>query len=430
MRCVATSCGWRRVPPTTSRSATAVPLTEDEFLAVLSREVKTRRESVEAFRAGGREDLATKEEAEIAILAEYLPAALTEAEIAALVDEGIAATGASSARDMGKVMGWLAPRTRGRADGKHVSELVVQALAQRRSGRPRRRDPLSPRRRDDRTMLTRRRRRRSTRFTRSDAAAPRDRGRDPHPRARPRSSAPTSCPTQPLDAAGGQLATRDIVAPGRSTSSSDVQTDRGAGRRQRGRRAQYDFTTENAIAIAADQQLAFERRVDRIDTTFAATAISEAGKALLKNAVLGPVGRGERTTLVGLDAARWAVVRTEAARVLDATLAHRTARYGGRRDPDAPVRPDGGRARRGRADARRRAHRAAGRPELVVQPDAHDDRAGRPRRPTSSPSGSRSARARSSSATARRSRPRTSRRSTRWGSARRCRTSRASAAGP
>jgi len=105
------------------------PLTDEEYLAVLSREVKTRRESVEAFRAGGREDLAAKEEAEIAIIGEYLPEALTEDEIAALVREGIAATGASSARDMGKVMGWLTPRTRGRADGKRVSELVVQALA-------------------------------------------------------------------------------------------------------------------------------------------------------------------------------------------------------------------------------------------------------------------------------------------------------------
>ena len=105
------------------------PLTEDELLAVLSREVKTRRESVEAFRGGGREDLATKEEAEIAIISAYLPQALTEAEIGDLVREAIAATGAATARDMGKVMGWLTPRTRGRADGKHVSELVVQALA-------------------------------------------------------------------------------------------------------------------------------------------------------------------------------------------------------------------------------------------------------------------------------------------------------------
>jgi uncharacterized protein YqeY len=105
------------------------PLTDDEFLAVLSREVKTRRESVEAFRAGGRDDLVAKEEAEIAILGDYLPAALSEEELTELVREGIAATGASSARDMGKVMGWLTPWTRGRADGKQVSELVVQALA-------------------------------------------------------------------------------------------------------------------------------------------------------------------------------------------------------------------------------------------------------------------------------------------------------------
>lgn len=105
------------------------PLSDDEFLAVLSREVKTRRESVEAFRTGGREDLASKEETEIEILGAYLPQALSEAEIAELIREAIAATGASTARDMGKVMGWLAPWTRGRADGKRVSELVVQALA-------------------------------------------------------------------------------------------------------------------------------------------------------------------------------------------------------------------------------------------------------------------------------------------------------------
>ncbi len=105
------------------------PLTEDEFVAVLGREVKTRRESVEAFRAGGREDLASKEEAEIAILATFLPAQLGDAELETLVAEAVAATGAASARDLGRVMGWLAPRTRGRADGKRTSELVAQALA-------------------------------------------------------------------------------------------------------------------------------------------------------------------------------------------------------------------------------------------------------------------------------------------------------------
>lgn len=105
------------------------PLTDDEFLAVLTREVKTRRESVDAYTKAGRADLAAKEQAEIEILAQYLPQALTEAEIAALIDEAIAATGASSARDLGKVMGWLSPRTRGRADGKVVSGMVASALA-------------------------------------------------------------------------------------------------------------------------------------------------------------------------------------------------------------------------------------------------------------------------------------------------------------
>jgi uncharacterized protein YqeY len=107
------------------------PLTDDELVGVLAREVKTRRESVDAFRKGGREDLAGKEEAEIAILAEFLPQELTADELQALVDAAIAATGASSARDLGKVMGWLAPRTRGRADGRQVSELVAKALAAR-----------------------------------------------------------------------------------------------------------------------------------------------------------------------------------------------------------------------------------------------------------------------------------------------------------
>ncbi len=104
-------------------------LSDDEVLGVVVREVKTRRESVDAFRKGGREDLAAKEEAEIAILQDYLPQALTEDELRALVDEGVAATGASSARDLGKVMGWLSPRIKGRADGKVASGLVAQALA-------------------------------------------------------------------------------------------------------------------------------------------------------------------------------------------------------------------------------------------------------------------------------------------------------------
>jgi uncharacterized protein YqeY len=106
-------------------------LSDDEVVVILTREVKTRRESVEAFRGGGREDLAAKEEAEIAILSTFLPEQLSDDEIRALVDEAIAQTGASSARDLGRVMGAVSPRTRSRADGKRVSELVAQALAAR-----------------------------------------------------------------------------------------------------------------------------------------------------------------------------------------------------------------------------------------------------------------------------------------------------------
>ena len=104
-------------------------LTEDEALAVVAREVKSRRESVAAYRGAGREDLAAKEEAEIAILNDYLPQQLTDDELRALVDQAVAETGATSARDLGRVMGVLSPRIRGRADGKTASGLVAQALA-------------------------------------------------------------------------------------------------------------------------------------------------------------------------------------------------------------------------------------------------------------------------------------------------------------
>ena len=102
---------------------------DDEIAVVIGREVKTRRESIEAFEKGGRNDLAAKEAAEIEILQGFLPEQLSDDEISSLVGEAIAATGASTPRDMGKVMGWLSPKTRGRADGRRVSELVTRALA-------------------------------------------------------------------------------------------------------------------------------------------------------------------------------------------------------------------------------------------------------------------------------------------------------------
>ena len=114
----------------TIEKAKRVALSEDEVLGVIVREVKTRRESVDAFRGGGREDLASKEEAEIAILSGYLPQPLTDDQLRALVDEAVAASGATSARDMGKVMGILSPKIRGRADGKAASGAVARALAE------------------------------------------------------------------------------------------------------------------------------------------------------------------------------------------------------------------------------------------------------------------------------------------------------------
>ena len=105
------------------------PATDDEVVAILTHQVKTRRESIDAFTKGGRQDLADKEQAEIAILAEFLPTALTSDEVAALVAQAVAETGATTPRDLGKVMGWLTPRTRGRADGRELSGKVAQALA-------------------------------------------------------------------------------------------------------------------------------------------------------------------------------------------------------------------------------------------------------------------------------------------------------------
>jgi uncharacterized protein YqeY len=106
-------------------------LTDDEVLAVLAREVKTRRESIEAFSSAGRTEAADKEQAEVEILSAYLPQQLTADEVAALVKETVDEVGASSPRDMGKVMAALVPKTRGRADGKAVSAAVAQELASR-----------------------------------------------------------------------------------------------------------------------------------------------------------------------------------------------------------------------------------------------------------------------------------------------------------
>jgi uncharacterized protein YqeY len=105
------------------------PLTDEETLEVLGREVKKRRESIAAYEAAGREDLAAKEQAEIDILAPYLPEQLTEDEIRSLAREAVTASGATTPKDMGRVMSVLMPQVKGRADGKLVSRIVNEELA-------------------------------------------------------------------------------------------------------------------------------------------------------------------------------------------------------------------------------------------------------------------------------------------------------------
>jgi hypothetical protein len=104
-------------------------LTDDEVVDVLTKQVKQRRESIEIYRGAGREDRAEAEEAEAAILAEFLPVQLSEAEIEELARSAIAETGAADPREMGRVMGHLSPQTKGRADGRLVSEVVRRLLA-------------------------------------------------------------------------------------------------------------------------------------------------------------------------------------------------------------------------------------------------------------------------------------------------------------
>lgn len=112
------------------RIARGRDLTDDDVVDVLTKQVKQRRESIAMYRDAGRDDRAATEEAEAAILAEFLPEQLSEGEIEEMAREAIAATGASSPKDMGRVMGQLSPQTRGRADGRVVSDVVRRLLAE------------------------------------------------------------------------------------------------------------------------------------------------------------------------------------------------------------------------------------------------------------------------------------------------------------
>lgn len=104
-------------------------LTDEDYVDVLGKQLKQRRESIEAFRAGGREAMADNEEAEAAILAEFLPDPLSGAELEQIVRAAISETGAASPADLGRVMGRVVPQTKGRADGKALSDLVRSLLS-------------------------------------------------------------------------------------------------------------------------------------------------------------------------------------------------------------------------------------------------------------------------------------------------------------
>ena len=104
------------------------PLDDNEVLEVLSREIKQRKDSLQEFKKAGREDLVENLAAEIEVISSYLPEQLTEEEIHEIVRQTIQELGASSKADMGKVMGALMPKTKGRADGKLVNQIVQQFL--------------------------------------------------------------------------------------------------------------------------------------------------------------------------------------------------------------------------------------------------------------------------------------------------------------
>ncbi len=103
-------------------------LTDEDVIRILAKGVKSRKDSVESYRSGGREDLAEKEAFEISVLEQYLPEQMSEEDVRAVVAEVIRQTGAASMKDMGKVMGPAMTRLKGKADGKMVQDIVRALL--------------------------------------------------------------------------------------------------------------------------------------------------------------------------------------------------------------------------------------------------------------------------------------------------------------
>jgi uncharacterized protein len=106
-----------------------ISLDDSQVLAVLEKMIKQRREAITQFESGGRADLVAKEQAELAVLQAYLPAQLSDAEIDALIAEAVAASGATSIKDMGKVMGLVKAKAQGKADMGAVSARIKQRLS-------------------------------------------------------------------------------------------------------------------------------------------------------------------------------------------------------------------------------------------------------------------------------------------------------------
>jgi len=103
-------------------------LDDEEVLKVISTLVKQHKDSIEQFTKGGRDELAEKEQAELAVLESYLPQQMSEEDVVALVKEAIEAVSATSMKDIGKVMKYIMPKTQGRADGKMINQLVKSQL--------------------------------------------------------------------------------------------------------------------------------------------------------------------------------------------------------------------------------------------------------------------------------------------------------------
>jgi len=103
-------------------------VTEEEILEIMATEAKKRRESIDLYTTGERPDLVAKEEADLVIIAAYLPEPLSEAEVVKMIEEIIAETGASTKKDIGKVMGKIVSLTKGRFDGGQIKDLVMARL--------------------------------------------------------------------------------------------------------------------------------------------------------------------------------------------------------------------------------------------------------------------------------------------------------------